>query len=203
MYTARAKRRENIAEYILYLWQLEDMLRALEMSPEAIYSTLVEPHTELDEQKRQELFFWYMDMVNLLQTEGKRHAGHMEHTEHLISDLQDLHNHLLQSPIGQQKGYTAVFGALSGELPKLKAAIKREDKSGNVQQTGDIEACFKALYSVVLCRLKSKTQVGDQQQATDSQYINDVCELVSPVIATLAAIHRAAEQGEIDLYKGL
>ena len=25
---AQAKRRENIAEYILYLWQLEDLLRA-------------------------------------------------------------------------------------------------------------------------------------------------------------------------------
>ena len=25
---AKSKRRENIAEYILYLWQLEDLLRA-------------------------------------------------------------------------------------------------------------------------------------------------------------------------------
>ncbi|MBR5200481.1 MAG: DUF4924 family protein, partial [Alistipes sp.] len=29
MYIAQQKRRENIAEYILYLWQLEDLLRAL------------------------------------------------------------------------------------------------------------------------------------------------------------------------------
>jgi len=35
---AQAKRKENIAEYILYLWQLEDLLRALQFSPEAIYS---------------------------------------------------------------------------------------------------------------------------------------------------------------------
>ena len=33
---AQAKRRENIAEYILYLWQLEDLLRALKFSPEAM-----------------------------------------------------------------------------------------------------------------------------------------------------------------------
>ena len=31
---ALAKRRENIAEYILYLWQIEDLLRALQFSPE-------------------------------------------------------------------------------------------------------------------------------------------------------------------------
>src|SRR5699024_122530 len=35
---AKAKRRENIAEYILYLWQLEDLLRALQFSPEAVFS---------------------------------------------------------------------------------------------------------------------------------------------------------------------
>lgn len=40
---ALAKRRENIAEYILYLWQIEDLLRALQFSPEAIYSQLIAP----------------------------------------------------------------------------------------------------------------------------------------------------------------
>ena len=40
---AQVKRRENIAEYILYLWQLEDLLRALQFSPEAIFSTLIAP----------------------------------------------------------------------------------------------------------------------------------------------------------------
>ena len=40
---AKSKRRENIAEYILYLWQLEDLLRALQFSPEAIFSTLIAP----------------------------------------------------------------------------------------------------------------------------------------------------------------
>ena len=43
---AKAKRRENIAEYILYLWQLEDLLRALQFSPEAIFSTLIAPRKD-------------------------------------------------------------------------------------------------------------------------------------------------------------
>lgn len=50
MYIAQRKRKENIAEYILYLWQLEDLLRALQFSPEAIYSQLVQK-SELDEAK--------------------------------------------------------------------------------------------------------------------------------------------------------
>ena len=49
---AQQKRKENIAEYILYLWQLEDLLRALQFSPEAIYSTLIKPR-KLEMQQEQ------------------------------------------------------------------------------------------------------------------------------------------------------
>ena len=79
MYIAQSKRRENIAEYILYLWQLEDLLRALQFSPEAIYSQLVKPQ-RLTPDKEQELLIWYMDLVNLLREEGKERQGHLEHT---------------------------------------------------------------------------------------------------------------------------
>ena len=70
MYTAQKTRKENIAEYILYLWQLEDLLRALQFSPEAIYAKLVKP-LGLPEEQKQEVFLWYMDIVNLLREEGK------------------------------------------------------------------------------------------------------------------------------------
>ena len=52
MLIALQKRKENIAEYILYLWQVEDLLRALQFSPEAIYSTLVAKTEGADEQQK-------------------------------------------------------------------------------------------------------------------------------------------------------
>ena len=54
MYIAQSKRKENIAEYILYLWQLEDLLRALQFSPEAVYSQLVQKQERLSEQQKQQ-----------------------------------------------------------------------------------------------------------------------------------------------------
>ena len=36
MLIAREKKKNNIAEYILYMWQLEDMLRALKLDMEHI-----------------------------------------------------------------------------------------------------------------------------------------------------------------------
>ena len=50
MYTAQKTRKENIAEYILYLWQLEDLLRTqmqtdLAMAPE--YERLIVSELQL------------------------------------------------------------------------------------------------------------------------------------------------------------
>ena len=182
MYIAQKKRKENIAEYILYLWQLEDLLRALQFSPEAIYSQLV-AKSALDDASRQQVFFWYMDIVNLLRQEGKESSGHLEHTLHLIADLNDLHEQLLVLPAGEK--YRKEFAVLAPEMPALRVKLGKTDVS-------DIELCFRALYAVVLYRIK-----GDKSH---EEGIRNVIDLISPVIAELASVYRQVERGEIDLY---
>lgn len=182
MYIAQKKRKENIAEYILYLWQLEDLLRALQFSPEAIYSQLV-AKSALDDASRQQVFFWYMDIVNLLRQEGKESSGHLEHTLHLIADLNDLHERLLVLPAGEK--YRKEFAVLAPEMPALRVKLGKTDVS-------EIELCFRALYAVVLYRIK-----GDKSH---EEGIRNVIDLISPVIAELASVYRQVERGEIDLY---
>ena len=118
---AKAKRKENIAEYILYLWQLEDLLRALQFSPEAIYSTLIAPRKDIAEEQKSVFLLWYMDLANLLRQEGKEEKGHLEHTLHLIQDLHDLHLQLMKLPVGEH--YRHTFARLEPELPRLRAVI--------------------------------------------------------------------------------
>ncbi len=188
MYIAQSKRKTNIAEYILYLWQLEDLLRALQFSPEAIYSQLVAKHTELDETHKQELFIWYMDIVNLLREEGKETIGHLDHTLHLIADLHNLHLQLLQLPIGAR--YRELYAHVAPELPGLKERLGHKEMS-------DTELFFRALYSVILLRIKDK----NSESSKDNRYIEDVIGLISPVVAELCTIFHKAERGEIDLFK--
>ena len=69
MYTAQKTRKENIAEYILYLWQLEDLLRALQFSPEAVHSQLIAPR-DLSQPEQRLYLEWYMDIADLLRQEG-------------------------------------------------------------------------------------------------------------------------------------
>lgn len=184
MYIAQAKRKENIAEYILYLWQLEDLLRALQFSPEAICSQLAAPQTPEGGERQNNLLMWYMEVGSLLREEGKEKTGHLDHTLHLIGDLHGLHEELLRAPAGAR--YRALYARLQPELPRLRALIGREDVT-------DTELAFRALYAAMLYRMQ-----GDK---TKESSISDVIELVSPVIGELARIFHLAENGELDIWE--
>ncbi len=180
---AQAKRKENIAEYILYLWQIEDLLRAMQFSPEAIYSQLV-ARREVAEEQKQIFLLWYMDIVNLLREEGKEERGHLNHTLHLIADMHNLHLQLLQLPIGDH--YRSTFARLEPELPRLRQIV------GGAEMT-DTELCFRALYAAMLYRIK-----GDGEKGA----VKDTIEFVSPVVAELSSYYRKVETGEINLFEG-
>lgn len=180
---AQLKRKENIAEYILYLWQIEDLLRALQFSPEAIYSTLIKPR-KLDSTHEQMLLAWYLDIANLLVQEKKEQSGHLDHTLHLISDLHDLHLRLMQQQeIGED--YRKRYASFVEHLSALRARLGKES------DMSDTELCFRALYAAMLYRIKGK---GEKAVA-------DTIEVVSPVIALLTDYYHKVEKGEIDLFK--
>lgn len=180
---AQAKRRENIAEYILYLWQLEDLLRALQFSPEAIFSQLIEPRKDIDDDQKHLFLLWYMDIINLLHEEDKDDKGHLEHTLHLVADLHNLHLQLMKLPVGEH--YRKTYARLEPELAPLRTLL------GN-PGVNDTELCFRALYAAMLYKIKGQ---GDKPAVADT------LEFISPAIAELAALYHKVELGEIDLFK--
>lgn len=184
MYIAQKKRKENIAEYILYLWQLEDLLRALRFSPEAIGKQLAAPQFPDDPQRQNNLLLWYIELGSLLRGEGKEKSGHLDHTLHLIADLEALHQELLKAPAGAR--YRELYARLQPELPTLRNITGKEDIS-------DTELAFRALYAAMLYRMG-----GD---ASKESSISDVIELVSPVIGELVRIYHLTENGELDIWE--
>ena len=181
---AQAKRKENIAEYILYLWQIEDLLRALQFSPEAIYSQLVAPR-DVEEEQKHLFLLWYMDIVNLLRKEGKDENGHLEHTIHLIADMHNLHLQLMKLPVGEH--YRTTYQPLTSALPRLRQL--RDDSS--LGEINDTELCFRALYATLLYKIKGGADA----------VVRDTLDVISPVIGELAAIYGKVERGELDLFE--
>ena len=90
-------KKNNIAEYILYLWQIEDYLRAFPQQADA----------------NQELH----DLSEMMHQENILEKGHLQLAQNALGELEDLHNDLLD----QEATYRAAMIQLTPSLNLLKA----------------------------------------------------------------------------------
>ena len=65
MLIAREKKKTNIAEYILYMWQVEDMLRALGLDMQRVNEHVV-ARFRADDALRKEIYDWYDYLVAMM-----------------------------------------------------------------------------------------------------------------------------------------
>lgn len=158
MLIARQKRQENIAEYLLYMWQLEDILRSYALDIEKVQQVLIDPVYDTEE-KRKEARDWYEGLIMMMKSEGVQKEGHLQINKNLIIDLTDLHLRLLRDP--KESEYIAVYYHTLPHIVALRA------KSGE-QDVPEIETCFTALYGYLLLKLQ-KSEISGETEAAIAQ----------------------------------
>ena len=158
MYIASKKRKENIAEYILYMWQVEDIIRANNCDIDLIKDRIID-RPGLDEAQRQEMTQWYESLIDMMRREGVTRSGHLQINHNVLNQLVQLHQKLLADPAFPE--YTAEF------YKTLPYVVELRSKAGD-SKVGEIETCFTALYGVLMMRLQKK-EVGPETQAAISQ----------------------------------
>ena len=90
MLIARELRKTNIAEYILYMWQIEDSLRACSFNPETIEKQLV-ARFNADEATCKEIAGWYNNLAVMMEKEHVQEKGHLQVIANLVNDLNEFH----------------------------------------------------------------------------------------------------------------
>lgn len=146
MYISRNLKKNNIAEYLLYMWQVEDLLRANELELDKVSENVV-AHYELNEEQRAELLQWYADLIDMMRREGVAREGHLQINKNVLIDLADLHLRLLHSP--KFPYYHAAY------YKALPCIVELRAKAG-AQAKPELESCFDALYGVWMLRLQHR-----------------------------------------------
>src|SRR6056297_1881165 len=96
MIIAKEKKKNNISEYILYMWQIEDMIRANEFDIEKIRKNIIEKFDQPDEIKN-EMVQWYEDLINRMEKENIKEKGHLSFLNEIIRELENLHEQLIKN----------------------------------------------------------------------------------------------------------
>ena len=146
MIIAQQKRKENIAEYLLYMWQVEDLIRANQLDIDQIRHTLIDQYQQPEEIKQQ-IIQWYEELIEMMRSEGVTNSGHIQLNNNTLIALTDLHLRLLKDP------QETVYGALYYKT--LPYIIQLRSKSGGIDMP-ELETCFTAIYGYLLLRLQKK-----------------------------------------------
>ena len=97
MYIASQKRKENIAEYLLYMWQIEDLIRANGLDLDKITENIIDKY-DLSPDQRKELKEWYESLIDMMRRENVVKSGHLQLNKNIIIQLNELHHELLKGP---------------------------------------------------------------------------------------------------------
>lgn len=85
MFTASKKKRENIAEYLLYMWQIEDLIRAHNLDTDKIKANIIDRYTGLTNGQVKQLTEWYESLVDMMRREGVQDKGHIQLNKNVIT----------------------------------------------------------------------------------------------------------------------
>ena len=157
MITASEKKRENIAEYLLYMWQIEDLIRAYQLDIDKIQENIIDKYKDIDEERKKEMREWYESLIDMMRREGVVEKGHLQLNKNVIIALDDLNHRLLSD--SKFASYSAQFYHTLPIIVELRA------KAGE-NKAGEIETCFNALYGILMLRLQGKEISEETKQAT-------------------------------------
>lgn len=180
MLVSRELRKKNIAEYLLYMWQVEDLLRANDLSLDKVRTNIVEPYALPDDESG-ELLQWYADLIDMMHQEDVKEKGHLQINRNVIINLADLHGRLLHSP--KMPFYSAAYYKA---LPFVVEFRTKSDGRGK----NELENCFDALYMVWMMKLQGRAINEETLKATAE---------ISKFISMLSLYFKEDEEGKLDL----
>ena len=181
MFISKQLKQSNIAEYLIYMWQVEDLIRANGCDLEQIKRCIVDRYASLSDEQHDELSQWYEDLIEMMRREEVMQQGHLQINKNIIVWLTDLHLQLMAS--SKFPYYNAAYYKALPFIVELRA--KGADK-----EKPELETCFEALYGILLLRLQKKEISEETKKAQES---------ITALLSMLSTYYIEDKKGELEL----
>lgn len=179
MIIALQKKQENITEYILYMWQIEDLIRACKFDMELINENIIS-RFDVEPPIREKIEEWYENIVNEMLVRGLQKTGHLDEVYEILNEL--THLHITLTNVLQNKEYQDLVTAAAPSIRDIQRKAPRT--------YSDVEACLNGLYGVLLLRLQNKEISEDTLQAVNN---------FNTMLAKLAWWYKEMKAGRLNL----
>ena len=161
MRVAEQKFRENIAEYLLYMFQIEDVIRSFNFDLDAILDVFVRP-TLVDDSFLNQYKNWYSDLISQMQKQGVEKDGNIDSLKEIIIELIYLHNTLL-TVVNDEK-YKSLVDAAAEDILAFK-------EKSNFLKRHDIETLLHAMNMKLQLKMRKQEISPETELAMDKMRV--------------------------------
>ena len=155
MFIAQKFRSQSISAYLIYMYQVEDLIRAYALDADRIAAEYL-PRFGYDEKQMAEAREWYESLARMMREEGKEQAGHVRVVQNTLDLLEDRHQELLAD--SDERNYRTAYNKALPHIVALRA-------QGNNKAKHEMENCIDALYGATLLRMQGKELSAATQAA--------------------------------------
>ncbi len=155
MNVAEAKKRNNISEYIIHMYQTEDLIRAFDFDIELIKQYVLK-HIPGDETQQTELTKWYHELLLQMKDEGIVKSGHLTFVQQYVDELSQLKDELLLGDNDFAKTYESAKPHISEMMELSQGLIESE-----------IQICLNGVYGLLLSRIQGQKVPDDIMESIE------------------------------------
>jgi hypothetical protein len=139
---ADRKKSQNIGEYLVYMYQMEDLIRSYQGNMDEIRQYVVS-HYPVSDAEKTEITAWLESILEKMKSENTLFQGHLKELRDLVDALATLHWRLLKT----DKTY---FETYAKAKPFILDAIV---EANGVDPGNEIQICLNGIYGLLLNRL--------------------------------------------------
>lgn len=182
MYISEKIRENSIAEYLLYMWQVENIIRANDLNIDKLSAGYLSQF-QVEGEEKERLIGWYDQLIGMMHEEGVEQQGHLQINKNIVIMLTDLHLRLLRTP--KFADYSSAYYHILPFIVELRA----KNRQGGGEEKDEIETCLEALYGLMLLHLQGKDVSGSTELALAE---------VAKFMALLSDYYKKEKNGELD-----
>lgn len=166
MIVADKLKKTNRAEYLLYMWQVEDIIRAYHCDSDRIAQEYISQFN-LPPETRKATEDWYANLCEMMRSEGKKEHGHLQICTNILQELCELHANLIKNA-AKFPYYREMYYKVLPYIVELRGKNQNSlDKNLQAETSNEpeLQTCFDLLYGVMMLRLQKKHISDDTAHA--------------------------------------
>ncbi len=179
LHIVKEKKAENIAEYLLFMWQMEDLLRGVDFDIMKIDEQILGAMD--DEEMRNENLVWFSKLAREMQAEDVKVSGHHHESNEILGEMMLVQQALLTTI--DDKAFKKAYAEAKPFLDEFKLKTDKIPRN-------DIETALTAVYGVLTLKLAKKTVSPETRAAVDK---------FSAYIRSLTRAYHLMREGKIPL----